>query len=187
MDVSPSASASDSMIDASAHERAPPYHSSACPQVRRGWHYMIVESSWLFLAILGVTASFLAWVQDEVVTFITAGHELLTATATNGFVQTLIYTVYMLVLVMAAMAATHYIQPNAVGSGIPQMKSYLAGYEVKRYLSLRTLVAKTVGLTLAMGGGLCVGKEGPFVHTSCCVAKQLLNLRIFKEIKDNRE
>ena len=32
--------------------------------------------------------------------------------------------------------------------------------------ALASGAAKVVGLTLCLGGGLDVGKEGPFVHTS---------------------
>jgi hypothetical protein len=43
------------------------------------------------------------------------------------------------------------------------------------YLSLRTLLAKVLGLVLALGSGLPLGKEGPFVHISCCLVTALLN------------
>jgi H+/Cl- antiporter ClcA len=37
----------------------------------------------------------------------------------------------------------------------------------------RTLVAKVVGLTATLGAGMPLGKEGPFVHLSSCVATVL--------------
>ena len=54
------------------------------------------------------------------------------------------------------------------------MKSILSGgmkQQETGYLSLRTLLAKVLGLVLALGSGLPLGKEGPFVHISCCVVK----------------
>ena len=35
----------------------------------------------------------------------------------------------------------------------------------------RTLLVKVIGLMLVLGSGLPLGKEGPFVHISCCVVK----------------
>ena len=47
------------------------------------------------------------------------------------------------------------------------MKSILAGSPQRAYLTPRTLLAKVVGLMLALGANLPLGKEGPFVHISC--------------------
>ncbi|KAG8464692.1 hypothetical protein KFE25_010060 [Diacronema lutheri] len=38
------------------------------------------------------------------------------------------------------------------------------------YLSATTLMCKLVGIVCTIGAGLSVGREGPFVHVSCCVA-----------------
>ena len=37
----------------------------------------------------------------------------------------------------------------------------------------RTLLVKVIGLMLVLGSGLPLGKEGPFVHISCCVVKYI--------------
>jgi chloride channel 2 len=55
---------------------------------------------------------------------------------------------------------------------------------VPGYLGWRTLVAKVVGLTLALGSSLPVGKEGPFVHIASSVAFQLLQLPCFSSVYD---
>lgn len=51
------------------------------------------------------------------------------------------------------------------GSGIPEMKTILRGVVLKEYLTLKTFVAKVVGLTCALGSGMPLGKE---VHTCKC-------------------
>ena len=45
------------------------------------------------------------------------------------------------------------------GSGIPEMKTILRGVVLKEYLTFRTLIGKTVGLTAALGSGMPLGKE----------------------------
>ena len=45
------------------------------------------------------------------------------------------------------------------GSGIPEMKTILRGVVLKEYLTFRTLIAKTVGLTATLGSGMPLGKE----------------------------
>lgn len=46
-----------------------------------------------------------------------------------------------------------------LGSGIPETKTILQGVPLENYLSFRTLIAKLVGLTLAIGSGFPIGKE----------------------------
>ena len=58
-----------------------------------------------------------------------------------------------------------WVEPAAAGSGIPDMKGYLNGTNLRGALTCKALVAKAVGVVFAVGGGLCVGKEGPLVHT----------------------
>lgn len=46
-----------------------------------------------------------------------------------------------------------------LGSGIPEMKTILRGVALKEFLTLRTLIAKVVGVTATLGSGLPLGKE----------------------------
>lgn len=49
--------------------------------------------------------------------------------------------------------------PTVPGSGIPEMKTILRGVVLKEYLTLKTFVAKVIGLTCALGSGMPLGKE----------------------------
>ena len=97
----------------------------------------------------------------------------------------LAWTVTSMACAGVSAACVQFIGPGAAGSGIPQMKCVLAGVRIHDYLSLRTLIAKMISLILAQGGGLSVGKEGPFTHMACCVANQLLHLPAFRSINKN--
>ncbi|KAG6010399.1 hypothetical protein E4U21_006963 [Claviceps maximensis] len=57
----------------------------------------------------------------------------------------------------------------AAGSGIPEIKTILSGFAIPHFLSFKVLVIKAVGATFAVATGMCLGKEGPFVHISTCV------------------
>ena len=63
-----------------------------------------------------------------------------------------------------------YMEPVALGSGIPQVKCYLNGVKVPRIVRIKTLLCKAVGVTLSVLGGLAVGKEGPMIHSGAVVA-----------------
>ncbi len=56
----------------------------------------------------------------------------------------------------------------AAGSGIPEIKTILSGFVIPHFLDLKVLIVKAVGATFAVATGMCLGKEGPFVHISTC-------------------
>ena len=56
------------------------------------------------------------------------------------------------------MSSAVCLQPQAAGSGIPQIKCYLNGVKIPGLLTLRALVAKVVGVILSVSGGLSCGK-----------------------------
>lgn len=62
-------------------------------------------------------------------------------------------------LVLFSAGLVHVIAPQAIGSGIPEMKTILRGVILKDYLTFRTLFAKVVGLTASLGSGMPLGKE----------------------------
>lgn len=71
----------------------------------------------------------------------------------------------------------------AAGSGIPEIKTILSGFVIPHFLDLKVLVVKAFGSVFAVSTGMCLGKEGPFVHISTCVA-YLVGVR-FPKYKEN--
>ncbi|KAI9005874.1 chloride channel [Gaertneriomyces semiglobifer] len=63
-----------------------------------------------------------------------------------------------------------HLAPYAAGSGTAEVKTILGGFIIKKFLGIKTLLVKAVGLPLMVASGLAVGKEGPMVHLACCVA-----------------
>lgn len=71
----------------------------------------------------------------------------------------------------------------AAGSGIPEIKTILSGFVIPHFLDFKVLLVKAIGATFAVSTGMCLGKEGPFVHISTCVA-YLVAMRLPK-YRDN--
>uniref|UniRef100_A0A670YVY1 Chloride voltage-gated channel 2 n=1 Tax=Pseudonaja textilis TaxID=8673 RepID=A0A670YVY1_PSETE len=105
---------------------------------------------------------------------------------TNVFLQYMAWITYPIVLITFSAGFTQILAPQAVGSGIPEMKTILRGVVLKEYLTLKTFVAKVIGLTCALGSGMPLGKEGPFVHiASMCAALLSKFLSVFGGIYEN--
>ncbi|PQE06517.1 chloride channel protein [Rutstroemia sp. NJR-2017a WRK4] len=98
----------------------------------------------------------------------------------------------------------------AAGSGIPEIKTILSGrlqdihvlevecdssvssegspYELRgfvipHFLDFKVLLVKAVGSTFAVATGMCLGKEGPFVHISTCAGYLVASL--FPKYREN--
>uniref|UniRef100_A0A8V5G1B2 Uncharacterized protein n=1 Tax=Melopsittacus undulatus TaxID=13146 RepID=A0A8V5G1B2_MELUD len=105
---------------------------------------------------------------------------------TNVLLQYLAWVTYPTVLITFSAGFTQILAPQAVGSGIPEMKTILRGIVLKEYLTFKTFVAKVIGLTCALGSGMPLGKEGPFVHiASMCAALLSRFLSLFGGIYKN--
>uniref|UniRef100_A0A6Q2ZBM6 Chloride channel protein 2 n=1 Tax=Esox lucius TaxID=8010 RepID=A0A6Q2ZBM6_ESOLU len=104
----------------------------------------------------------------------------------NVFLQYLAWVTYPVVLITFSAGFTQILAPQAVGSGIPEMKTILRGVVLKEYLTFKTFVAKVIGLTCALGSGMPLGKEGPFVHiASLCAALLSKFMSLFGGIYEN--
>ena len=57
---------------------------------------------------------------------------------------------------------------NSTSCICSQVKTILSGFIIRGYLGAWTLLVKSLGMVLAVGAGLTLGKEGPLVHVACC-------------------
>ncbi|KAJ0406289.1 hypothetical protein P43SY_007077 [Pythium insidiosum] len=146
-----------------------------------------LESTWVFLLLVGILASVTAWSVDGAVLAVTRLHESFTALGGAWLPDYLLYTTFRVFILLLGVTCTYFVCPNAAGSGIPEMRSILGGFPFPNYLRGRTLLAKALGLICALGSGLSIGKEGPFVHLSCIIAHQLLRVPLFKQIKRSQD
>eukprot|EP00914_Ancora_sagittata_P032353 GHVO01065497.1.p1 GENE.GHVO01065497.1~~GHVO01065497.1.p1 ORF type:complete len:168 (+),score=32.44 GHVO01065497.1:2-505(+) len=61
-----------------------------------------------------------------------------------------------------------------------------SGVHIPGFLSFRTLLAKCIGLCAGLGGGLSVGKEGPFVHISTVLANMWSHVGPFHDMRESQ-
>lgn len=74
-----------------------------------------------------------------------------------------------------APVATGKTMYMAAGSGIPEIKTILSGFVIPNFLDFKVLFVKGFGAVFAVATGMCLGKEGPFVHISTCVGYLVAN------------
>jgi H+/Cl- antiporter ClcA len=98
----------------------------------------------------------------------------------NDLLHWLAYFGWSCALLVSGFLVSNLVSLTAVGSGIPRMKSVLSGTHIHHFLSIRTLLAKSVGLLLVFSSGLPIGREGPYVHLSCCIAILLMRTPVYR-------
>uniref|UniRef100_A0A452FI60 Chloride channel protein n=1 Tax=Capra hircus TaxID=9925 RepID=A0A452FI60_CAPHI len=127
---------------------------------------------WIFLVLLGLLMALVSWCMDYVSAKTLQAYKWSYYQMQPSLpLQFLVWVGFPLTLILFSALFCQLISPQAVGSGIPEMKTILRGVVLKEYLTLKAFVAKVVALTAGLGSGIPVGKEGPFVHiASICAA-----------------
>ncbi|KAJ6653841.1 hypothetical protein lerEdw1_008638 [Lerista edwardsae] len=169
------------------------YDQSRCARCRictvRCQKFLIskVGEDWIFLILLGLLMALVSWAMDfTIATCLQAQKWMYGGLDANIFLQYMAWVTYPVVLITFSAGFTQILAPQAVGSGIPEMKTILRGVVLKEYLTLKTFVAKVIGLTCALGSGMPLGKEGPFVHiASLCASLLSKFLSLFGGIYEN--
>eukprot|EP00946_MAST-07B_sp_MAST-7B-sp1_P004913 g4913.t1 len=88
-------------------------------------------------------------------------------------------------MLLAGYFVANLITLTASGSGIPRMKAVLTGQHIHHFLSLRTLLTKSVGLIFVYASGIPIGREGPYVHLACCIATLLMRTPVYRRYRNS--
>ncbi|XP_075467916.1 chloride channel protein 1 isoform X3 [Ascaphus truei] len=126
---------------------------------------------WIFLVLLGLVMALVSWSMDYASSKSLLAYKwMYQGLSHNVWLQYLAWVSYPLILILFAAVFCHLVSPQAIGSGIPELKVIMRGVVLKEYLTLKAFVAKVIGLTASLGSGMPLGKEGPFVHIASICA-----------------
>lgn len=102
-----------------------------------------VGEDWVFLALLGIIMALLSYLMDRVIYLCTRTRFwLFELSGEHVIIEYLVWTSTSISLILFASGFVHLVAPQAVGSGIPEIKTILRGVVLKEYLTFKTLVAK---------------------------------------------
>ncbi|KAL4648372.1 chloride channel protein ClC-Kb-like [Arapaima gigas] len=146
--------------------------------VRRIWGVMgsVGGVEWYCLGALGVLTAFISFFMDLSVAKLLKAHSwLYNELQGHRVLQFLCWTLYPVSLCALSTGFSHSVCPQSAGSGLPEVRTMLLGFDMPHYLSLSNLFAKVVGLTctLAAGSAVFLGKVSPFIHVSTMVGALL--------------
>ncbi|CAH1794618.1 unnamed protein product [Owenia fusiformis] len=160
-------------------------------------------SRWLVMFLIGVFTGLIACGIDVSIKYASAlkystiKHYMDECIKTNcNSIPLLLWIAWNTSGVLIAAILVVYVEPVAMGSGIPQIKCYLNGVKIPRVVRLWTLVCKAVGVIGSVVGGLAVGKEGPMIHSGAVVAAGIsqgrstafnLDFKIFEYFRTDTE
>jgi len=157
--------------------RLTPYRPTKFGKLKRLWKHAqlyikgTVFSEWCFLLFLGIIMALLSFGMDYAIQKIQRARFFLFLQLKHYIVLPyLAWVAYPVFFILFSVYFVNYVSPQAVGSGIPEMKTILRGVVLHEYLTCKVLLSKMVGLTASIGSGLPIGKEGPFVHIASIVA-----------------
>ena len=143
------------------------------------WRHTFAKlgEDWVFLAVLGLLMALVSFGMDFTIVLCNMARLwLVNDLISNIYLQFLAWITLPVALILFSTGFVNVVAPQAIGSGIPEMKVILRGVVLKEYLTFKTLVAKVIGLTATLGSGMPLGKEGPFVHIASIVAALLTKL-----------
>lgn len=137
----------------------------------------------IFLICLGIVASLTTVSIDTCIFAIEDAHVRFGQITSHFHVNYLLFIAFSLFSAVFAVACVDLISRDSAGSGLPEMKSILSGNYMARYLTLRTMLGKSLGVIAGLGAGLSIGRLGPFVHLSSCIGNSMLKLRYFRKLR----
>jgi chloride channel 7 len=135
--------------------------------------------TWIAHLLVGFsvgTVAFLMTILEETINENVIEHTqtLISDDNTTWFTAWIFYSGIAAMFAMTAGLLTTYYGPGASGSGVAELIGYMNGINYPDFVGINTLITKAVGVTFAVTGKLCVGKEGPLAHIGAIVGLSVL-------------
>lgn len=140
---------------------------------------------WIAYTLVGVFTGFTAAIMTNIEESTTSfrkntADDLIDNSSDNIISGWLFFTGLSALLVLISTVMTVFWGPGAYGSGVAELIAYLNGVNYPNVFGFETFVTKTIGVVLAVVGGLCVGKEGPLAHIGANIGVFVLYLPLPK-------
>jgi chloride channel 7 len=134
---------------------------------------------WGLTCAVGVLTAAAGVTIDKLSSLLVDARNLLTVTQSGfGLLGFMSYILFNALLVATAAFASIYWAPGAIGSGIPGVKAFLNGVDVKNVtFSAKVFAVKLGGVILCYASGLMVGPEGPMVHIGAMIGSAMMGAR----------
>ena len=145
-------------------------------------HHVLNPTILLALILLGLLTSIISFLMDLSIQKLQETRFLLTFSSGNEIFNISMWILFCIILCEIAVFVTSKLSHDSQGSGIPEMKAILSGVKLKNFMSLKSFFAKISGVILAIGGGLSIGREGPFVHISAIIGHYISKISIFRHM-----
>ncbi|KAL7579505.1 hypothetical protein ACA910_007882 [Epithemia clementina (nom. ined.)] len=173
-----------SALSACSSMGAPPLVTGRRKQKPFPWGYTgRTAVGWIFCVLTGILtaciAIFLASQTGRIRDFRSLYLDSLWQDNNNGLYTFLAYAGFNLALALLSSMLCLFVAPNAVGSGIPEVKAFLNGVRVQRFSSFRLFLVKIVGTILSVSTDLAIGPEGPLVQIGAIIGASCTKLPNF--------
>lgn len=134
-----------------------------------------VGADWVLLIIIGVTVAVIGYLMDFVASLAYRARMFSfdAAADVSVWLQYGVWIFYHSSFCMLGAGIVHIVNPQAAGSGMPEMKAILGGVELHDFLSWKSMFAKFFAGCAAMSSGLPFGKGGILACISACITHML--------------
>ncbi|RUS70485.1 hypothetical protein EGW08_021753 [Elysia chlorotica] len=127
----------------------------------------IETDRWIMMGLIGFAVGLLGFILHQIIERIS----VLKWSTTKEYLDEgkvsvgwMFCSAYSMAFAVFAAAVIVLWKPSAGGSGLPEVTAFLNGTHVNNIFNLKTLVAKFISCTAAIGCGMPIGPEGPMIH-----------------------
>lgn len=148
--------------------------------IRQQKEHRLNIARWFMMGLIGFSVGFIGFLMHQFI-------EILADTKWRNAVEFLehqnVVAAWLWALFFSTLCAllssgsVVFLRSSAGGSGIPEVTGFLNGTLVRHVFNVKTMLVKFISCTLAVGGGMPVGPEGPMIHLGALVGAGLSQLR----------
>lgn len=135
---------------------------------------------WIMMGSIGFTVGFIGFLMHQFIEVLSnvRWRNAQEFVQNEGFLAAWLWSLFFsAVCALISSAIVVFLRSSAGGSGIPEVTGFLNGTLVRHVFNIKTMFVKFISCTLAVGGGMPVGPEGPMIHLGALVGAGLSQLR----------